>query len=1047
MPKYYYVNNTFVIEDYQEAKTFANFLPAIAGVDGKPLWAFYANVGQAMGGFGVSNKDTPITPFDSAITAYQNIPIKSFRTFIKSKKERFTPFFGSDKDAKRTMMIDRCKLTIIEEHRYYRYEIVYSTVSHKNYAGLLRKVTLVNTSDKTRRFDVVDGLPIFFPHGLSNSSYKELVSLMSAYCVVKNTINKTPFVKFKTSTNDNAIVSESLTGNGFITIDESNRRLDVIVDPYKVFDSDSSWIEANNFFDLDYKDFIKLDQQVENKLPSAFSTFSKRLKANESYSFISVYGMFENEVIFKDMIKSSDYQSLDKEFLNTDELIESLVEPMGIHTTSEIFDLYAKQSFFDNGLRGGFPILLNDNLKGKVYYAYGRKHGDMERDYNSFQIPSKYYSSGTGNFRDVNQNRRSDLYFFPFVEDFNIKLFFNLIQADGQNPLNVKQILYHFDQNYLDLVAKRLKGNLKKKVLSILNSYEPSLIYTLLKDNAKMVEGDYDELLATILEHSSYSFEANFSEGYWVDHWTYNVDLLENYASVYPDKIRTLLLDNSYQYFYSPVFVEPRSEKYCLREDKKIRQYGAIDLQKLAKVCEDKHFDIKSTSWLKDSQGNIVKTSLASKIFNLILIKFSTLDSLQLGIEMECEKPGWNDAMNGLPGLFGSGMGETIELLRLVNFARKYFTLINEEKIKILKEQNDLYQSVKINLDELMSTSFKNRMRYYDEVTTARERYRLSISENCSGEESIIKVESVLKTLEKMSDILNMAISRAKELGKGIIPTYLYYEVTEYEKLKTHTHLGYQAVKAKKYELKMIPQFLEGSARLYKLGKEYMSHEDHELIKKSDLYDKELRIYKTCADLDDTIFEIGRIHAFTKGWLERECDFLHMSYKYLLGLLKAGLYEDFYEEIKTNMVCFMKPEVYGRSIIENSSFIVPTCNPDKKIHGQGFFARLTGANAEMINILNLMFVGDNVFELREGVLTLALNPKLCAELFDDNNEVRYRIFDKTDLIYHNPNRLNTYDEVKMTYKIGEKDYKVIDGQLAKDIRQGKIERIDIYIGK
>ncbi|MFS8213443.1 hypothetical protein [Paenibacillus polymyxa] len=33
-------------------------------------------------------------------------------------------------------------------------------------------------------------------------------------------------------------------------------------------------------------------------------------------------------------------------------------------------------------------------------------------------------------------------------------------------------------------------------------------------------------------------------------------------------------------------------------------------------------------------------------------IKLSTLDPEGLGIEMEAGKPGWNDSMNGLPGLF-----------------------------------------------------------------------------------------------------------------------------------------------------------------------------------------------------------------------------------------------------------------------------------------------------------------------------------------------------------------------------------------------------------
>ena len=76
-----------------------------------------------------------------------------------------------------------------------------------------------------------------------------------------------------------------------------------------------------------------------------------------------------------------------------------------------------------------------------MQYGYTSwKHGDMERDYNAFNIPSTYYSSGPGNFRDVNQNRRSDLYFVNEIKDYNIKIFFSLIQMDGQNPLTVKPL-------------------------------------------------------------------------------------------------------------------------------------------------------------------------------------------------------------------------------------------------------------------------------------------------------------------------------------------------------------------------------------------------------------------------------------------------------------------------------------------------------------------------------------------------------------------------------------------------------------------------------
>ena len=52
-------------------------------------------------------------------------------------------------------------------------------------------------------------------------------------------------------------------------------------------------------------------------------------------------------------------------------------------------------------------------------------------------------------------------------------------------------------------------------------------------------------------------------------------------------------------------------------------------------------------------------------------MKFSTLDPYGMGVEMEGNKPGWNDSMNGLPGLFGSGMSETYELKRLIAFIIK----------------------------------------------------------------------------------------------------------------------------------------------------------------------------------------------------------------------------------------------------------------------------------------------------------------------------------------------------------------------------------------
>jgi hypothetical protein len=94
---------------------------------------------------------------------------------------------------------------------------------------------------------------------------------------------------------------------------------------------------------------------------------------------------------------------------------------------------------------------------------------------------------------------------------------------------------------------------------------------------------------------------------------------------------------------------------------------------------------------------------------------------------------------------------------------------------------------------------------------------------------------------------------------------------------------------------------------------------------------------------------------------------------HLLGLLKAGLYTEFFNEIKTNLTCFMDPAVYGRSTLENSSFIASSINPDPYVRGQGFVARLSGSTAEMLSIWAYMMFGKKPF-INDGELKLNLKP-------------------------------------------------------------------------
>lgn len=141
----------------------------------------------------------------------------------------------------------------------------------------------------------------------------------------------------------------------------------------------------------------------------------------------------------------------------------------------------------------------------------------------------------------------------------------------------------------------------------------------------------------------------------------------------------------------------------------------------------------------------------------------------------------------------------------------------------------------------------------------------------------------------------------------------------------------------RQFQVICMPYFLEGPVRYLKVEEgRKVAKALHEKVKASELYDAKLKMYKVNAPLKEASFEVGRAKAFTPGWLENESIWLHMEYKYLLELLRAGLYEAYFESLQHTLVPFLDPKVYGRSILENSSFIASSANPNEKITWQRF---------------------------------------------------------------------------------------------------------------
>ncbi len=162
--------------------------------------------------------------------------------------------------------------------------------------------------------------------------------------------------------------------------------------------------------------------------------------------------------------------------------------------------------------------------------------------------------------------------------------------------------------------------------------------------------------------------------------------------------------------------------------------------------------------------------------------------------------------------------------------------------------------------------------------------------------------------------------------------------------------------------------------------------------------------------------------------------------------------------------------------LENSSFIVSSEHDDASLHGQGFVARLSGSTAELLHMWLLMNLGLKPFRLNaNNELNLVLEPILPNWLFTKapstiilknqngwqnvdlpKNIYAFKLLNSTLVVYHNQALRSTYgknavavNRIQITYtdrsKPVELNSKTIPAPYAKDIRDGKVERIDAYL--
>ncbi|MDP8260401.1 MAG: hypothetical protein P9L96_05325 [Candidatus Gygaella obscura] len=1076
-------NKEFQISSFNQAKTFSSFFPAVAGVYGIPMWVFYVNRGQAIASFGIKDKDHAILEFQPANKSYETIPLTGFRTFIKLKKKDKIVFYepfrdtlsNSEFDIDNTMKITSHDLKLEEVNKTLGIKVTveYFTVPEENFSALARTVRITNLNNKKIDLEVIDGLPKIVCYGVNNWFLKHLSRTVEAWMRSVD-IFSSAFFNLRVDPTDSSDINHIHEGNFYLSFIDDKKLIAPIVESSCIFGSVNDFSYPKQF--LDKKRFnYPLRQITDSKTPCAFTLFRKKMGSLQDVCLKSLIGVVNNEKSMKSII---DKVSNEKYFLNkkarNKEIIDEITSNIFTVSSSVEFNQYCRQTYLDNILRGGFPLTVESNSHKNVFYVYSRIHGDLERDYNNFQILPSYFSQGNGNYRDVNQNRRCDNWFNINLDCENIIALLSLIQLDGYNPLVLKGAIFELrDNNFIDNKLKNITNSTELKKLRnfLVKPFSPGHLMFYLKDKKIKSSVGQVDLFLKIIASCAQIYEAEHKEGFWSDHWSYNTDLLESYLNLYPEKLKKLLLEEkSFTFFDNAYYVKPRAKRYVLKNNLP-RQLNCVALDKKKQgLIRERGFQAHLVR-TDNGKGQIYYTNLVTKLVCIVVNKLATLDPFNTGIEMESDKPNWFDSLNGLPGLFGSSSCETFELKRLVDLLICYLEKIDFVILKLPQELVEFLNCLSKLIDEE-----KDGFKYWDKANYIKEDYRAKVHLGLKGEEVELSKALVLEFLDKASKKLSSSIKNAFNSKERIYNTYFINELVEFDK-QTISEEGFTVniLKPVRFKQRVLANFLEAQMHALRIEKDIKKAKQlYANVRNSNLYDKRLKMYKVCASLEKEALDIGRVRVFIPGWLENESIWLHMEYKYLLELLRTSLFDEFFAEFKNVLICFQDPHRYGRSILENSSFLVSSANPDENIWGNGFVARLSGSTAEFLNIWLWMCAGKNPFTVKKNELTLEFKPTLKSWLFTQkkkeyvfvyNGKIQsitigkncfaFNFLSRCLVVYHNPKRKNTFGKnaavinricmFEKNISQHELDSGVISASLAQKVRDGFINRIDVYL--
>lgn len=420
----------YVLEDYDAHPAFSDFLPALAGYYGKPLYAFYVNRGQGIASFGVKSKDYPMMEFNSANKAYQNVAQLGFRTFMQGSRkgkdfltEPFSPLTtrhsqlrddGRERP-KRHMYIGSNEMQVSEVDYSYGIEtnVTYFVLPEENFGAFAKRTTITNLDrDVPLKLSMLDGLAKMEPAGGKlDELLKNMGQTLEGWMGVHQPYNDTtkmPFYRLSTQVNDDASVVVQTAGHWVLSVleKESPDLLPIVYDRSKVFGDDTALLIPVELISKPVGDIVRGPQYGLAKTSCAFSAIDGIvIPPGESITVSTMFGKAQNildvPVIMRRLTQPGFVQY---KLSRSREIIKQITASVETKTSNQLFDGYVQQTFLDNSLRGGIPAILgevddmtkmtsaDEDPRLKVYHLFSRVHGDLERDYNNFEIPPTFFS-------------------------------------------------------------------------------------------------------------------------------------------------------------------------------------------------------------------------------------------------------------------------------------------------------------------------------------------------------------------------------------------------------------------------------------------------------------------------------------------------------------------------------------------------------------------------------------------------------------------------------------------------------------------------------